>query len=281
MVFISVIMLPIVIINPVLRSKMEQEGKNLLKRDSGNALEATAVKPGVVTAVLGAAVGMPGVAAILGAAVIMPGVTTAILGAAMAKSKAAAAIGDIKEACRDAISGPESIQDTQHKYCHNIEIVKGLSTAYQDLIPYQNVKFKMLFLPRKRGIDLKKFVEDYREDVHYCSGEVLYIYCDPDELSENAHKTLIPLLGMKSAVELPALALWESNPKESVYLPLYGLSEEEIYRTIEHLCNTIKEEPGISLASLGHRAGQYMEEIEGKKRPLLIQQNEVHIAANN
>lgn len=150
---------------------------------------------------------------------------------------------------------------------------------------YRDVRFKMIFLPRKQGIDLKKFVEDYKEDVHYCSGDSLDFYYNAEDLERNAHQILIPALGMKSTVELPAVALWEWNPKEAVHVPLSGLSEEEIYQVIEHLCNTVKEEPGISLDGLRSGAERYREKLEEKKRPVHIQkkvvQNDVHIASNS
>lgn len=149
---------------------------------------------------------------------------------------------------------------------------------------YQDIRYKMIFLPLKRGIDLKKFVEDFKEDVHYCSGDSLDFYYNAEDLKRNAHQTLIPALGMKSAVELPALALWEWNPKEAVSLPLSGLSEDEIYQVIEHLCNRIKEKPDISLAGLVNDAGLFREKLEEKKRPTLILQkvieNDVRIASN-
>lgn len=150
---------------------------------------------------------------------------------------------------------------------------------------YQEVRFKMIFLPLKHGIDLKKFVEDYKEDVHYCSGDSLDFYYNAEDLERNAHKTLIPALGMKSTVALPALALWERNPKEAVHVPLSGLSEEEIYQVIEHLCNAVKGNPDISLDGLRSGAERYREKMEEKKRPVLIQkkvvQNDVHIASNS
>lgn len=150
---------------------------------------------------------------------------------------------------------------------------------------YQSVRLKMLFLPLKRGIDLKKFVEDYGDDVHYCSEIFLDIYCVPSKMEENAFKTIILPLGMNNSAELPALALWEWDIKKSVYLSLFGLSEEEIYQVIEHLCNTVKEEPDISLASLSSEAERYREKLEEKKRPVLIQkkvvQNEVRIVSNS
>ncbi len=150
---------------------------------------------------------------------------------------------------------------------------------------YQSVRLKMLFLPLKQGIDLKKFVEDYGDDVHYCSENFLDVYCVPSKLEENAFKTIILPLGMNNIAELPALALWEWDIKQSVYLSLFGLSKEEIYKIVEHLCNTIKEEPEISLTGLRSEAERYREKLEGKKRPVLIQQktiqNEVHIAANS
>lgn len=139
----------------------------------------------------------------------------------------------------------------------------------------------MLFLPLKRGVDLKKFVENYEEDVHYCSGEVMDVYYNADELNENAHKTLIAPLGMKSSVELPALALWESYPQESVYCPLSGLSEGEIYKVIEHLCNMIKEDRDISLADLGRRTVQYKENLELKKNPTPVHQTIMNISSNS
>lgn len=90
---------------------------------------------------------------------------------------------------------------------------------------------------------------------------------------------------MNNIAELPALALWEWDIKQSVYLSLFGLSKEEIYIIVEHLCNTIKEEPEISLTGLRSEAERYREKLEGKKRPVLIQQktiqNEVHITANS
>lgn len=112
---------------------------------------------------------------------------------------------------------------------------------------YQSVRFKMLFLPLKQGIDLKKFVEDYGDDVHYCSENFLDVYCVPSKLEENAFKTIILPLGMNNSAELPALALWEWDIKKSVYLSLFGLSKEEIYKVVEHICNTIKRKPDISL----------------------------------
>lgn len=150
---------------------------------------------------------------------------------------------------------------------------------------YQSVRFKMLFLPLKQGIDLKKFVEDYGDDVHYCSEIFLDVYCVPSKLEENAFKTIILPLGMNNSVEFPALALWEWDIKKSVYLSLFGLSKEEIYKVVEHICNTIKRKPDISLASLSSEAERYREKLEEKKRPVLIHQkviqNEVRIAANS
>ncbi len=255
-------MLPIVIINLDLCNKTEDGGKNLSKKDFED---------------------IPGGGTFIPGARAVPSVIGASIGYLMGWFSSARKWKSRQNFQRKGyLYGLRTIKAAKY-YNARSEIIdlKEWCEVDRALAPYRNIKFKMLFLPLKRGIDLKKFVEDYGEDVYYCSCNVLGVCCDPDLLKENAHKTLIPSLGMKSAVELPALALWESTPKEAVYFPLSGLSEEEIYQVIEHICNTIKEAPDISLADLGRHAGQYRESLERKKRPLLIQQNEVHIAANN